>query len=77
MTKKPFLKSGSGTAGGLGRIGMKNRPPVPKLEKQQSQPQDTKGEILNNQTNRAQRTNRESMDEFEQIERTCTNELNE
>ena len=33
--------------------------------------------MLNNQAHRAQRTNRESIDEFEKIERTCTNELNE
>ena len=70
ITKKPFLKSGTGTAGGLGRaaaLQKQNKPPVP--NKMESKPAEDTGKTEPFQEPRQNnRINRESMDEFEQIE---------
>lgn len=71
MAKKPFLKRGTGTAGGLAAPQRQNKPPIPSKAEGKPTQEATKTESFQN-PGHSTRMNRESMDEFEQIEQACS-----
>ena len=71
MAKKPFLKRGSGTAGGLAAPQKQSKPPIPSKTEGKPTQETTKTETFRN-PGHSSRLNRESMDEFEQIEQACS-----
>ena len=74
MTKKPFLKRGTGTARGLTALQKSSRPPVP--GKMESKPAHEVAQAEADQhPARSGRMDGESMDEFEQIEQACSGPL--